>query len=64
MIWSLEKIKAKTADPVQQVLSGHDNMIDVVVFASNEACKIIDKADYNKDFAAIAQELTNEQSPR
>lgn len=40
------------------MLTGHDNFIDVVVFASFNACKIIDKADYNKDFTAIAAELT------
>ena len=40
-------------------------MIDVVVFATNEACKVIDKADYNKDFAAISQELSAAQeSPK
>lgn len=57
MIWNLEKIKAKVADPVVQILSGHDNFIDVVVFATFKACKVIDKADFNKDFASIASEM-------
>lgn len=63
MIWNVEKIKAKSQDPVVQVLSGHDNFIDVVIFATFEACKVIDKADYNKDYAAIASDLVA-SSPR
>ena len=64
MIWSMEKIKSKTSDPVLTVLQGHDNLVDVVVFANFDACKVIDKADYNKDYAAIAQELQAEESPQ
>lgn len=64
MIWSMEKIKTKTSDPVVTVLQGHDNLVDIVVFANFDACKVIDKADYNKDYAAIASELVAEaESP-
>lgn len=56
IIWNVEKIKAKSPDPVVQVLSGHDNFIDVVIFATFEACKVIDKADYNKEFFIQATE--------
>jgi platelet-activating factor acetylhydrolase IB subunit alpha len=61
MVWNIEKIKAKSQDPVVQILSGHDNFIDVVVFANFDACKVIDKAEYNKDFASIAAELVSEE---
>ena len=58
IVWNMERIKQNlgktvgidTADYIITIIDDHEHVIDCIKFAPENACRVIMKSDYNKDF--------------